>query len=112
MDINSIAASVIVWVVTALLGYIIGKAHEYKKAQKQKDSDRAKLDDAMQMGMRSLLRNALMETHRRCVIQQGYCEVSDKEIAERNYIAYHDLGGNGTGTRLYSAIMDLPVKDD
>jgi len=112
MDINSIAASVIVWVVTALLGYIIGKAHEYKKAQKQKDSDRAKLDDAMQMGMRSLLRNALMEMHRRCVINQKWCELVDKEVTERNYIAYHALGGNGTGTKLYNDIMALPIKDD
>ena len=112
MDINGIFASVVVWIVTALLGYIIGKTREYHKAQQRKDTEREKLDHAMQIGMRSLLRNALMETHRRCVIQQGYCEVADKEITERNYLAYHDLGGNGTGTRLYSAIMELPVKDD
>lgn len=112
MDIDSITTAIVIWIITAALAYVGGKTREYRKAQQRKDNEREKLDHAMQVGMRSLLRNALMETHRRCVVQQGYCEVSDKEIAERNYIAYHDLGGNGTGTRLYSAIMELPVKDD
>lgn len=28
---------------------------------------------------------------------------------ERIYIAYHGLGGNGTGTKLYEEIMVLPT---
>jgi len=112
MDINAITASVIVWIVTALLAYVGGKAREYRKSQQGKDADRAKLDVALQNGMRSLLRNALMETHRRCVVEQGWCTVADKEVTERNYVAYHDLGGNGTGTRLYEEIMALPIKED
>lgn len=101
MDINSILPQIIVWAVTGFLCFVAGRFCGAFKALK-----------AMLSGMRSLLRNALMETHRRCVIQQKYCEVVDKEVTERNYIAYHDLGGNGTGTRLYEEIMALPIKED
>lgn len=31
------------------------------------------------------------------------------EEVEHVYIAYHGLGGNGTGTKLYEEIMVLPT---
>lgn len=27
------------------------------------------------------------------------------------YEAYHDMGGNGTGTKLYNEMMELPHKE-
>ena len=53
-----------------------------------------------------------MRLHRDLVEAQGWCTLEDKEYAERTYIAYHELGGNGTGTVLYEDIMALPIKDN
>ena len=105
MDISDFLPQIIVWIVTGVLGIAVGSYREQIKTQKVSDK-------ALQSGVRSLLRNALMETHRRCVVEQGWCTVADKEVTERNYVAYHDLGGNGTGTVLYNEIMSLPIKDD
>ena len=67
---------------------------------------------AQQDGIRTLLRNELVRLHRDLVEAQGWCTLEDKEYAERTYIAYHELGGNGTGTVLYEDIMALPIKDN
>ena len=69
-------------------------------------------NDAQQDGIRTLLRNELVRLHRDLVEAQGWCTLEDKEYAERTYIAYHELGGNGTGTVLYEDIMALPIKDN
>lgn len=69
-------------------------------------------NDAQQDGIRTLLRNELVRLHRDLVEAQGRCTLEDKEYAERTYIAYHELGGNGTGTVLYEDIMALPIKDN
>lgn len=69
-------------------------------------------NDAQQDGIRTLLRNELVRLHRDLVEAQGWCTLEDKEYAERTYIAYHKLGGNGTGTVLYEDIMALPIKDN
>lgn len=69
-------------------------------------------NDAQQDGIRTLLRNELVRLHRDLVEVQGWCTLEDKEYAERTYIAYHELGGNGTGTVLYEDIMALPIKDN
>ena len=69
-------------------------------------------NDAQQDGIRTLLRNELVRLHRDLVEAQGWCTLEDQEYAERTYIAYHELGGNGTGTVLYEDIMALPIKDN
>lgn len=71
-----------------------------------------KTNDAQQDGIRTLLRNELVRLHRDLVEAQGWCTLEDKEYVERTYIAYHELGGNGTGTVLYEDIMALPIKDN
>lgn len=68
-------------------------------------------NEAQKDGIRSILRNELVRLHRELVEGQGWCTLEDKEYAERTYQAYHELGGNGTGTVLYEDIMALPIKD-
>ena len=38
-------------------------------------------------------------------------EVEERRHLENVYSAYHNIGGNGTGTRLYEESMHLPVLD-
>lgn len=70
-----------------------------------------KTNDAQRDGIRTILRNELIMLHRRLVEEQGWCALADKEYAERTYLAYHELGGNGTGTVLYEDVMALAIKD-
>lgn len=43
-------------------------------------------------------------------INQGHISLEDMKDFEYLYDAYHNLGGNGTGTEIYERVKDLPIK--
>lgn len=57
----------------------------------------------------TLQRSELKEDHHRFCDLHEPLEVDLAEEFDRIYIAYHGLGGNGTGTKLYEEIMVLPT---
>ena len=66
-----------------------------------------------------LTRNAIMvilhdRLYQACryYIGQGDIDESGLDNIEALYDAYHRLGGNGTGTRLYQTAVNLPIKED
>lgn len=65
----------------------------------------------MKAGIRSLLRSEIMRMHH-TGIKEGFASTLDREIMQRNYDAYHDLGGNGVATKLYDEYRELPTVDD
>ena len=67
-------------------------------------------DQAMETGLRTLLRAELLEIHAKYV-PLGHIPVAVMEEADRVYKAYHSLGGNGTGTKIYEEIKALPTVD-
>lgn len=99
---NIIMDKSIGWIVTtllaAVLGYLIAKIKSISKT-----------DHAMQGGMRSIMRRELKIMHRQHVIKGEPISIDDKDEASEIYSAYHDLGGNGTGTHMYNEIMELPI---
>ena len=44
------------------------------------------------------------------VILQGHVTITELDKIKRLYQAYHNLGGNDTGTKLYSDVIVLPLK--
>lgn len=44
------------------------------------------------------------------VLQQKEITLNDLEKIKRLYYAYHNLGGNGIGTKLYNDVLVLPIK--
>jgi hypothetical protein len=72
---------------------------KYKKLSKR--------EDALRNGVQSLLRNQLIEDHDK-YIKKGFCPINRKDAIRSGYEAYHELGGNGTITKLYNDIMELP----
>ena len=64
-------------------------------------------DQAMETGLRTLLRAELLEIHTRHVVHHEPISVSIQDEADRVYRAYHSLGGNGTGTMMHEQIMRL-----
>lgn len=78
-----------------------------RKAAESNASARA-ADAAMQAGMRALLWRELTTMHEQA-LDAGSMDVTARRHLESVYSAYHGLGGNGTGTRLYHDMMQLPV---
>ena len=60
---------------------------------------------------KELLRSELMRTHHQAV-RDGYASTVEKEVMERTYQSYHQLGGNGIATNLHDEMMALPTRDD
>ena len=67
--------------------------------------------DSIKEGVLSLLRLMIIQHHDK-YIEQGYCSYSDKDIIEKAYTAYHNLGGNGAITTYYNQIMSLPDRKE
>lgn len=61
---------------------------------------------AIKTGLTCELKAQIVEMHRRYVVVGEPCPVSETERMDETYHAYHDLGGNGTGTRLWQQFMD------
>lgn len=59
--------------------------------------------------IKSLLRSELISLHG-MYIEKGEVPIYGQENVEAMYHAYHQLGGNGTVTKLVNEIMNLPTK--
>lgn len=101
---DGLAVQVAGWAATSVIGALIGAVVASCKRRSAKG-------DAMEQGMRALMRQELIRLHKDYVVGLGYCPVMIKEHAGQVYRAYHALGGNGTGTQLYEEILDCHVED-
>ena len=68
-----------------------------------------KISKAMSKGLQALLRSDIIRIHDKYVTME-YCPLEIKEALHREYMAYHNLGGNDIATHLYEETMDLPNK--
>ena len=90
-----------------LFGLIIaGMSYLYSRYKAWK-----KRSDNLEDGMRALLRNSIISNYHKYT-DLGSCPIYAKENVEAMYNAYHNLGGNGVGTRMYENIMALPTRED
>ena len=65
---------------------------------------------AMQNGVRALLRAGLIRLYNKYHDDLGYCPIYVKQSLEDEYKQYHTLKGNGVGTNMYKALMELPTE--
>lgn len=94
-------------VVIAIIGFIIGRL----VTQRDKASHALETQqDALKNGVAALLRWELINIHKEYVLVKGYAPREVQDQAEDIYLAYHSLGGNGLGTKLYNEIMALHVE--
>lgn len=78
-----------------------------RRAEKEKAEEENEL---VKSALRALLRSELMRTHHQAV-RDGCASTVEKEVMERTYQSYHQLGGNGIATNLHDEMMALPTKD-
>lgn len=103
------------WCITSIIagvsGALIAMVKRHNANEQQAEEEARERADAMERGMRSMLRQELIDIHKTYVVDQHRCPVLIKEHAEQVYRAYHDLGGNGTGTHLFEEICDCHVEE-
>ena len=90
IGIPSLAVSIILYI----MSYIKFKSREY---------------NYIKDGMRAILHNMVYEQGKK-YIDIGSITVEDMKDYEYLYSAYHNLGGNGTGTEIYERVCKLEIK--
>lgn len=83
--------------VSSLTTYLLKRLYE-----KSHGSPRQK---ALETGVQALLFEKLAKLHQAMIERGGWTPDSEKQLADRIYRAYHDLGGNGVGTALHADIL-------
>jgi hypothetical protein len=99
------AATLINVAITAIGGQI-----SRRKADKLlTDSEQNKRLGLLETALQCLLRAEIIRSHDK-YIKRGYCPIYAKEALDKEYKAYHALGGNDVATDLYRQCMLLPDK--
>lgn len=99
-------ADLVQTLIPCLLTLVSGACGWLLKSHKRE----AARDRAMETGLRTLLRAELLEIHAK-YRPLGNIPLEVMEEADRVYQAYHSLGGNGTGTKIYEELKALPTVD-
>lgn len=73
--------------------------------------DTVKEQKNMKKAIKALLHDRLYQSCQ-YYIKQGFVDLSGLTNIGYIYGSYHELGGNGTGTALYTKIKELPIRDD
>lgn len=107
----NLAIQVLMMALTGIAGWLGGKlkgaararAEERERSDSERDSNRAVL--------RLLLFYRLKDLFDQYVVRGDSITAADKHEVEELYEHYHtDLGGNGEGTRMFKAIIDLKTE--
>lgn len=100
MDWLTVINTALTIILTSLCGYITWYLQK-------KFSDKSATAEALKVLLRKELRELYNEANSR-----GFVTTDELEEYTQLYEAYHNLGGNGTGTILYNAFSRLPVKEE
>lgn len=112
--VNLIMFPVLAWAIKRGLGAKLDAMDERRElARIQRESEtkeRRMWQQAMETGMKSLLRAELLHEHNKWT-GKGYCPFESKQYLERLHDAYKGVGGNSIGDRLYEDTIALPTGD-
>ena len=90
------------WVITAILAGAVGWfGNSLRKKQTH--------DDAMEQGMRVLLRTQIVDGYYKYHVQQKKMTVERRAELDETFDAYTKLGGNGTVAQLFHELDDDDV---
>ena len=92
--------TIITVVVSAVVSGAITGVTVYFKGIKKRTT-------ALEEGMLSLLRTEIIRQNDK-YSDRGFCPIYAKDALQKEYDAYHQLGGNGTITKIFNNTMALP----
>ena len=105
MNLSPLGLTFITAIVSSLASALVASVVASSKSRIKKEKQTM---DALNAGMRALLWRELNDIHKEAVAQNGLSP-DERHNLENVYNAYHTIGGNGTGTRIYDEAMKLPV---
>lgn len=94
-------------VLTAFMGYVIWLLKEQRKARIEEDKKR----NANCEGTKLMLFYMLQRLHTEYTLQE-YITYNQRETFREFYEAYHGLGGNGYGTKMWEDIKKLECRNE
>ena len=90
-------------VVASVLMYGFKQLHKRQKLAEQRQK-------ATERGIQALLRDRIVQAYYH-YSERGWITLHGLENVEAMYLEYHNLGGNGTVTKLVEDIRTLEVRD-
>lgn len=96
-------------VVVALIESNASKERKKEKDEREKAQKERKRSNDVENGVKCLLRDRIIERYNK-YMGQKFIPIYGMENVEDMYDAYHDLGGNGTITKLVDELKKLPSK--
>lgn len=102
VPVETVLTQVLLWVVTGVLGWIVGRMASAAKSDKRER-------EALYSGMQCLLRAELVDKHDRYVNNKEPMRYYDRKNLEQVYFAYKGLKGNGLGDKLWKEIEELDL---
>ena len=97
-----IGETILKWIITFLLGSLIGIVLTRLKTETKKNK-------ALFNAVQAILRDRLIEKYR-IFKSKGEMTILDKENLEHLYTEYINLGGNGTVKELYEDLNEIDIK--
>lgn len=97
------------WLETLFSGLMAGLGFVVRMVWKrQKEEDQRQC--AIELGIQALLRDRVVQAYYH-YSERGWITLHGLEATEKMYTEYHNLGGNGTVTKLMEDLRELPVMD-
>lgn len=108
MTLNPLTLTFVTAIVSSLASALVASIISNSKTRFKKERETM---DALNAGMRALLWRELNDIHKEAIADGGMTP-DERHNLENVYNAYHTIGGNGTGTRIFDEAMKLPVLQD
>jgi hypothetical protein len=113
--INLLMFPVLTWLLKRFIGVRMD-SYDAKREAARMEAERSRADSrlwrqAMEDGMKSLLRAELLHEHNKWTAR-GYCPFDSKQYLEKLHSAYNGVGGNSIGDKLYEETISLPTMKD
>ena len=105
MNLSPLTLTFVTAIISSLASALVASVVASSKSRIKKEKQTM---DALNAGMRALLWRELNDIHKEAVVKNGMTP-DERHNLENVYEAYHTIGGNGTGTRIYDEAMKLPV---
>ena len=97
--------------ISGFAGWLIASLRARAESQHRKEQESDKQLKALEDGVRALLHDRLFSFYTQYESAESIPSKTWSEI-EQMYHAYHALGGNGTGTRLYDLLKTKPLQSE
>lgn len=102
-----VGGALLVSAITGVMGALVREVWALRKERQEKA-----IEEEAERGRRRKALKALLkfQLHRSWQYHtgNGFMPANEMSLQTELYEAYHDMGGNGTGTKLYNEMMELP----